>query len=192
MKKVLGFGLALLTAGSLHAYDGSTNSLIGVELGGASFDLENNAGLGDDSQSGALVGVKIGAQSESYRLFVGARYLDISDADLALAYGASLQYLLRVNPQWSIYAGVNAGEVSIEFEDDYDLDREISEFYIGGDVGVNVAISPSLDFEAGVSLMNLNAENSRLVDAATNTYVTYSIDHIVNYHVSLIYKFSID
>lgn len=191
MKKTIAAALILLAGGYAQASNEYSKSLLAVELGGAMFDLQNNSPLyADDSQSYAFTGIKIGAENESYRVFLGARYHMITDFDNVLSYGGSLQYLLRVSPTFNLYAGASAGQMTMDFKEPAERQgamREISQFYYGVDAGVNFSLSPSIDLEVGMSAWNLNAESYR-----SENGITYTIDNIISYNLSFIYKFGLE
>ena len=194
MKQLVILMSAGLLALSLHAGDWKTQSLVAVEGGVSSFDLNNNAGLPSDSQSPASIGLKIGAEAQTYRIFLGGRTYSVSDQfDYANSFGAELQYLFRFSSQFNIFAGINVGLINMEFDDTSSKVREISQGYFGGDLGVNISLNHNFDIEVGVRYMNLNAENTHYVDDGTGTKTpyTYDIDNILNTYVSLIYKFKI-
>ncbi len=194
MKKLVKLISVPLLALSLQAGDWSTQSLVGVEGGVASFDLENNMGHPSSSQSPASFGLKIGAEAQTYRVFLSGRYYSVSDEfDSANSFGAELQYLFRVSSNFNIFAGINAGIMNMEFYDTNKYKREISRGYYGGDLGVNFSVAHNLDIELGVRYMNLNADNTNYIDDGTGNEVpyTYNIDDMVNTYASLIYKFKI-
>ncbi len=194
MKKLIASIAVPLLALSLHAGDWKTQSLVAVEGGVSSFDLNNNIGLPSDSQSPASIGLKIGAEAQTYRIFLGGRTYSVSDQfDYANSFGAELQYLFRFSSHFNLFAGINVGIINMEFDDSAGQVREISQGYAGGDIGVNFSLNHNFDIEAGVRYMNFNAENTRYVDDGTGTKIpyTYDIDNIVTTYVSLIYKFKI-
>ncbi|MEA2111438.1 MAG: outer membrane beta-barrel protein [Campylobacterota bacterium] len=190
MKKLVKLISVPLLALSLQAGDWNTQSLIGIEGGAASFDLENNMGFADNSQSPGSFGLKIGAEGQSYRIFLGGRYYSVSDEfDYANSFGVEMQYLIRFNSNANIFAGLNGGVMNMEFSDSQNRTREVSRGYFGGDLGVNFTLSHNFDIELGVRYMNLNIENTKYED--DDTVNTYSIDNMTNAYVSLIYKFKI-
>ncbi len=193
MKKLVKLIGVPLLALSLQAGDWNTQSLVGIEGGVNSFDLSSNAGL-SDSQSPASFGLKIGAEGQTYRIFLSGRTYSVSDQfDYANSFGAELQYIFRFTSNFNLFAGVNVGIMNMEFDDAQGQVREISQGYAGGDIGVNFSLNHNFDVELGMRYMNLNAENTRYVDDGTGTKTpyTYDIDNMVNTYVSLIYKFKI-
>nr|WP_321267917.1 hypothetical protein [uncultured Sulfurimonas sp.] len=186
----------LLVASSLVAestenskYKYNMNSLVGFEVGYSTFDYERVAGgLTTDKPTVNLNhgGIKIGAESENYRLFLSARAFDAGEFDYARAYGVEFQYLLNVSKMANIYFGVNAGKVDFKLDDKKNSNSvKLGENYIGGDIGVNVHLAKIVDLELGARVMSLNATQN---DGA----VKYDFDNIVTGYASIIYKFQMD
>ncbi|NOR57933.1 MAG: hypothetical protein GQ474_05355 [Sulfurimonas sp.] len=180
-----------LAAGSLDdsKYKFNINSLIGFEAGYSAFDYERIAsGVTTDRKTVNLNhgGIKIGAESDNYRLFLSARAFDGGDFDYARAYGLEVQYLLNFSKMANVYFGVNAGTVDMRFEDKKNSNTvKLSNSYIGGDFGVNVHLGKSADFEVGARVMSLNA-------SATDGAVQYDFDNIVTGYASIIFKYQMD
>ncbi len=197
MKKLVKLISVPLLALSLQAGDWNTQSLIGIEGGVTSFDLDNNNPYGEptsSSQSPTSFGLKVGAEGQSYRIFLSGRYYSVSDEfDYANSFGAEIQYLLRFGSNVNAFAGINGGVINMEFKDNNAYTREISQGYFGGDLGVNFSLNHNFDIELGVRYMNLNVDNTKYVDDGADEQVpyTYSIDNMINTYVSLIYKFKI-
>jgi hypothetical protein len=186
----------LLVASSLTAeltdnsmYKFNINSLIGFEAGYSGFDYERTTSGVTDARETVNInhgGIKIGAESENYRLFLSARAFDGGDFDYARAYGVEVQYLLNFSKMANVYFGVNAGKVDMRFADKTNNKTvKLSNGYMGGDVGVNVHLGKSADFEVGARLMSLNA-------SATDGAVTYDFDNIVTAYASIIFKYQMD
>ncbi len=196
MKKLVKLIGVPLLALSLQAGDWSTQSLVGIEGGVTSFDLDNNNPYGEStssSQSPTSFGLKVGAEAQTYRIFLSGRHYSVSDEfDYANSFGVEFQYLFRFGSNASVFAGINGGIINMEFNDSNAYTREISQGYFGGDLGVNFSVNHNFDVELGVRYMNLNADNTKYVDGVDEQVAyTYSIDNMVNTYVSLIYKFKI-
>ncbi|MDA3907453.1 MAG: hypothetical protein PF437_00040, partial [Sulfurimonas sp.] len=115
-----------------------------------------------------------------------ARAFDGGDFDYARAYGVELQYLLNFSKMANVYFGVNAGKVDMRYEDKTNSNTfKIDDTYLGGDVGVNIHLGESADFEVGARVMSLNA-------TATNGAVKYDFDNIVTGYASIIFKYQMD
>ncbi|MBN2896080.1 MAG: outer membrane beta-barrel protein [Campylobacterales bacterium] len=197
MKKIASL---MAIALSLSAYDGTSKSLAGVEFGYS--QLEYNAddsvlGNGSDNESFGLVGLKIGAENEEARVFIDGHYYNAGgDFDYVNSVGAGLQYLLRATDSVNFFAGINGGLVNIKFSDDgIGRSYELSSAYYGGDLGMNIALQELLDWELGVRFMAINASNTQVyTDTLSGEKVgrEYTMDHMLNFYTSLIFKFYVD
>ncbi|WP_373034970.1 hypothetical protein [Sulfurimonas sp.] len=186
----------ILAASSLAAestydsiYGSDTNSLIGFEAGYSAFDYERTtSGVTDQKKTVNFNhgGVKIGAETNDYRLFLSARAFDGGDFDYARAYGVELQYLLNISKMANVFFGVNAGKVDMKLADKTNSKTvKINEGYVGGDVGVNIHLGKRADFEVGARFMSLNS-------SATDGLVKYDFDNIVTGYASIIFKYQMD
>lgn len=186
----------VLVASSLAAesmddsdYEFKTSSLIGIEAGYSSFDYERStSGVTDQKKTVNFNhgGIKIGAESRNYRLFLSARAFDGGDFDYARAYGVELQYLLNVSKMANIYFGVNTGKVDMKFDDSTNAKSvKLDDTYFGGDVGMNIHLGSRADFEVGARIMSLNA-------SATDGTAKYDFDNIVTGYASIIFKYQMD
>ena len=169
---------------SIYKYN--SYSLLAFEGGYSSFDYESNSTPPVRKSPGfAYGGIKIGAQTENYRLFLSARYCPIDNFDYAYTMGAEAQYLFNFSKMANFYVGVNAGIAEMRFVDATNLTRDISDPYVGGDMGFNIHLGENADLELGVRVMSLNAEN-------TKAGVTYTFDTIASGYTSIIFKFQMD
>ncbi|WP_428738617.1 hypothetical protein [Sulfurimonas sp.] len=156
-------------------------SLIGIEGGGSTFNVDKNTGASKDYTL-ANVGLKIGAQSDDYRAFLSVRYYDNSTFTSMVTYGGELQYLLNVSSMANFFLGVNAGVVDLKMKDADSIERKVSHGYIGGDAGFNVHVGDNLDVEIGARIINVDAQN-------VQTNGTYQYNNLITGYGSLIYKF---
>ncbi len=183
--------VALLLTSPLLAKDESiyqfnSYSLVGLELGISEFDVENDATPPlRETYTFNHGGIKIGAQTENYRLFLSGRYFSIDDFDSAYTAGIEAQYLFNFSKYANLYVGVNTGLAEMKFIDATDVTRTVSDSYIGGDIGFNVHFGNSLDLELGARAMSLDATN-------TKNNITYTFDTIVSGYMSLIFKYQMD
>ncbi len=182
----------LLVASSLVAESSMFDnrySLIGVEAGYSSLEVERN----DNSNPVYMNrhglphgGLKIGAQSKSFRVFLSGRYQAGDDFDYITTYGAEIQYLLNVSTFANIYFGVGAGAVKMRFiSADEIYTRTVSDSYFSGDLGTNIHLGEATDLELGVRVMSLGATN-------TIDNVTYTFDNMITGYASIIFKFKMD
>jgi len=161
MKKIIFFILSLsLTITLSYAEDWKATSLIGFE------------------------GVKIGAQSKHYRVYLSAKYYEINGYDTANSFGGELQYLINLSENTNFFMGVNAGRMNLKF-DSPEGARSFDTPYYGFDLGANFNITDSLGFEAGTRFITLTTEN-------TQQSVTYKLSNMVNMYMSLIFKFTME
>ncbi|MBU1216713.1 porin family protein [bacterium] len=193
MKKVISkIVLAGLVAGTSLVADSSSVfdngiSLIGIEggIGTMKTELESSPAVKKD-YSVPNIGLKVGAEYGSYRVFLSGRYFSQSDFDYITTFGVEGQYLFHVSDAANIFIGVNAGIANMKFlVDGESSSRSISDPYVGGDAGVNFHVNEKFDLELGARVMNLVSENSM-------NGVTYKFDNIVSGYASLIYKFQMD
>lgn len=194
MKRLLKVGLvSLALAGTMayaeaddYSYD--THSLIGIEGGYGSFDLEHGltaTTTTNSSKNYGEFGVKIGAETTNYRLFLSARQYAISGFDQAYSYGAEGQYLINVSNYMNIFVGLNIGTMNFKYETDPTLAKVSSrENYYGGDIGVNLHVMKELDVEIGARYMYFGYSYS--------SNGVGKFDHLINGYASLIYKFEMD
>ena len=160
----------LLLGSSAFATDFSATPLIGLE--GSYGMLDAN---GDQIDMYGM-GIKLGAKSEEYRLFLSARKFQIDGFDSASALGAEVQYLIPLSQSFDIFLGGNVGQMGMKLGN-----REMSTMYYGGDAGVTVALSSLIDLELGGRLMYMDYTH-------TLNSVTYNVDSLVQGYASIIFK----
>jgi len=187
LKKII---LTTLLATTLSAQNFSNGvgsySLVAFETAYSSFNIENDdSTIPMDSYKFVSPSIKIGAQTEEYRIFLSARYHPISDFDYAYTLGGEFQYLLNFSKYANFYLGVSTGVAEMSFIDKKDVIRTISDPYYGGDIGFNIYLKESIDIELGARVMSLNAKNIQ-------DDVTYSFDNIVSGYISIIFKYQMD
>lgn len=186
----------LLVASSLTAegfekskYSYNIKSLIGFEGGYSAFDYERAAGgVTTDRETVNLGhgGIKIGAESDNYRLFLSVRFYDAGGFDYARSYGVAAQYMLNFSKKANFYFGVNGGKVDMRYVDTKNGNTvNIYDDYFGGDLGFNVHLGEDVDVEIGARIMDLNSNTH---DGA----VTYTFDNIVTGYASIILKYQMD
>lgn len=194
MKRLLTGGLIslALAGGMAYAddYTFNTHSLIGIEGGYNSFDMEHGivGSTKNETKEYGHVGLKIGGQTDNYRLFLSARSYEISGFDHANSVGAELQYMANFSESANLFIGFNAGVMNFKYEVDPTLSSvtDKKEYY-GGDLGVNLHLMEEVDFEIGARYMYLGYDKK----FSTGNGVA-KLDHIVGGYASLIYKFKMD
>jgi hypothetical protein len=195
MKKgIYGVALsALLATTTLMAgtseYEVDTYSLVGIEGGYSSFDYERTNAAGNTKRTnGDLLhgGVKIGAQSTNYRVFLSARFFDMDDFDYARMYGVEGQYMFNFSKMANFYIGINAGTTDMKFVDDVNNQSiKVYEPYYGGDAGFNIHFGDLVDWEIGARYLTIDADMDE-------NNIKYSFDHIMMGYTSVIIKFKMD
>ena len=174
---------------SQSEYEVDTYSLVGIEGGYSSFDYERENAAGKVKRTtGDLThgGIKIGAQSESYRIFLSARFFDMSDFDYARMYGIEGQYMFNFSKMANFYIGVNAGTTDMKLIDKKnDQTVKVYKPYYGGDAGFNVHFGDSVDWEIGARYLTVDK-------TIEQDGIKYSFDHIIMGYTSVIFKFKMD
>ncbi len=172
--------------GESKIFDKKSYSLIGIEAGYNSFDVyamdKSGASIFDKKTNFSHAGIKIGAQTQDYRLFLSARYNKINNFDYAYMIGVELQYLINISKEINFFLGVNTGMADMKHADKDGFVRSISDSYFGGDLGINFHLDETMDLELGVKLIELSATNLK-------NDITYTYDSIVTTYISIIFKF---
>jgi hypothetical protein len=175
----------------LHAdlYSFKTDSLVGFEGGYTSFDVEktSNAPSEIKKYNDGEAGIKIGAQTQNYRIFLSIRnYFLGGDYDYFVTYGGEFQYLFNFSKYANFFIGANAGIIDGRFSISGESEsRTISDPYYGGDAGFNFHLGKTFDFEVGARVMVTDAKN-------TKNNITYTFDNLVTGYASIIIKYTMD
>ena len=156
-------GSTLLAQGT--EIDSDTFSLVGLEGSYSSLDYENGTRTDNIQGSESLggLGLKLGAESKDFRIFLGGRYFVDSESkyDYIVTYGAELQYKFNVSQIMNIFVGVNGGIANMKFRaDGEDFSRTLQEPYVGGDVGANIHLGRSVDLEIGARILSIEGDNT--------------------------------
>lgn len=175
MKKSALFIVGVLLSTTLAANPWSTTSLIGIEGGIGQIDADGEA---HNLVSG---GIKVGAQTERLRLFLSGKLYSIDGFESANAIGGELQYLLPLNETFKMFIGLNGGQMSLEVDTTEGI-RKLQTPYFGGEAGINMALSDTVDVEIGGRIISLDYSHSL-------GNVTYSVNSIVQGYASIILKF---
>jgi len=166
-------------------------SLVAIEgtYGGLNVDSEVvSTGLAkNDNVSLAGGGLKIGAQSDNYRLFLSANYYAASNDDYnyVATYGIELDYLIKLSKSFGVFLGVNGGMANIEQIDTTGIKRTSSDPYFGGAAGINIHVSRSVDFELGGRMLIMDISNTR-------NDVKYTYNSLASGYASIIFKFKMN
>jgi len=187
------FAGVVSVAGATTLSAGESYSLVGIEGGFSGVASEvtdktsNPNTYTQDKSSMGNFGLKVGAESKNYRIFLNGRYYS-ADAqyDSLATYGVDLQYKFNFSSAFNIFVGAGAGMANVKFNVPTEaFTRTISDPYYSGDIGINVHINESFDFELGGRYMSLEAVNSK-------SNVDYTFNNIVTGYASIIYKYQLD
>lgn len=171
-----------------HTYN-EIYSFVGIEGGVGRLDVERSDGINPvilkkyDMYS---AGVKIGAQTENYRVYINANYYDADDFDYMATYGVGLQYIFNFSKSMNAFLGVNAGMANMRFLPAGEVNtRTISDPYVGGEAGFNVHLGDDMDLELGARLYSMDASN-------TISDVKYTFDNMITGYASINFKWKMD
>jgi len=195
MKKTL-LACTLLSSSLMADYSDYTYngySLVGVELGYSSMSAEMT------DKSGALpyrdldgdlynAGLKIGAQTGNYRVFLNANIHQDTDGDFdyITTYGVEGQYLFDTFEWGNFFIGAGAGLANMKFKvDGENFSRTINDPYFMGTLGFNFHATDGIDIEVGGRYMELDAVN-------TIDNVEYRFNDIMSVYTSIIFKYQMD
>lgn len=172
-------------AGESDPYTVDTYSLLGFEGGLSSISFERNTPALSDNYIMPHGGIKVGAQSEDYRVFLSGRYYEEQNFDYMTTIGGELQYMFNFSSAMNFFVGVNYGIANIKFTDSSNVSRTVSDPYYGGDAGFNLHMGNAADIEFGARIMSIDAQN-------TKSNVTYQFNTNVSAYVSFIFKYKMD
>ncbi len=164
-------------------YAFQTDSLFAIEGGGSNIGVEHTGGVYDET-SIANIGLKIGAQTESYRVFLSARYYDADNLSTLNTYGGEVQYLFNFSKPVNFYLGANAGVANVKIAIPGDPSESASEMYYGADAGFNIHATELIDVEIGARYLALQE------DVVSTSGAT--VDGIVTAYASVIIKWKMD
>ncbi len=179
MKKVLSkVALATLMAAAPLAasnYSFNTNSLFAVEGSFSSLDVSGVGSSGTyASKDFAGGGLKIGAESDHYRVFIGVRGYDIEDFSYAYSYGVDLDYKFNFSKIMNFFIGINGGQVDMSHKIATGTEK-INEVYYGANLGFNYHYDDLIDLEFGAHGMKIdNFDN--MVSGYGSVIIKYQMD----------------
>ena len=197
MKKKIVSGMAgvlLLTSVYAQAqendpYAFDVESLVGIEGGYTSFDVEKdqaNTPAEITKYHKGEIGMKIGAQTEHYRVFLSVRNYFVNDYDYFVTYGGEAQYLFNFSSAANFFIGVNGGLLDSRFKiAGESTSRTLSDPYYGGDIGFNIHTGKNMDIEFGGRIMASDAKN-------TKNSITYKFDNLITGYMSIIFRYQMD
>ena len=147
-------------------YTYKSQSLFAVE-GGYSF-YNNNV---TREFSDLNFGLKVGAQSKNYRLFINANRDNASNGDNIYRGGLSVQHMFNFSSHANFFVGINAGLTS---GGDLNTGQEYPTYY-GGDIGFNIYGEDNIDYE--IAMRSMKTENFDTITAGYfSVIIKYQID----------------
>jgi len=165
-----------------YSYDGAY-SFVAIESLAGRLDVEGPTSIDKYNMYGG--GVKIGAQTDSYKIYLNANYYDADGFDYMATYGVGLQYMFKFSKVMNAFLGVNTGMANMRFLKSVGTSRTISDPYIGGEAGLNLHLGDDLDLEIGARLLSIDATN-------TINGVTYTFDNMLTGYASINFKWKMD
>ena len=197
LKKVLLAGIFLgtvLTANSSnYMYNGY--SMLAIEGGYSDLaaditDLSDNPGPYEQLNGASYnLGMKIGAQTGHYRVFLSARtYKDSDDNfDYLTTYGIEGQYLFYMFDWVDFFIGAGGGLINAKFNDKSEAyARTINDPYFSGEMGFNIHSGEWMDFELGARYVSMDAANLQ------ENEIEYRLNDMISAYASVIFKFKMD
>ena len=124
-------------------------------------------------------GLKLGGESEDYRLFLSGRFHAVPDYDSVTTLGLEMQYLMRAGENFNVFLGINAGSMWSQLTAG-STEYSTRSTYAGGDAGVNIDITQNFGVELG----------ARLNKSLSNSDNPASIDYLAEAYMSLVLKFT--
>jgi len=159
----------MVTAPLAADYTFDTHSLFALEGGIADLDGE--------SSEIATAGLKIGAQTENYRVFLSARHFNTDDLHSLNAYGAEVQYMFNFSKPVNFFIGANGGQATVKVSSAVSSESSV---YYGGDAGFNIHASELIDVEVGARYMKLQddvmAVDNDIVSAYASVIIKWKMD----------------
>jgi len=188
-------GTSLMADYSDYTYDGY--SLVGVETGYSTIsaemtDLNELLAYQNLDADAYNVGLKIGAQTGHYRVFLNANmHKDTdSDFDYITTYGVEGQYLFTMMPQADFFIGAGMGVANMKFKvDGENFSRTINDPYVLGSLGFNIHATDWIDVELGGRYMEIDATNTKDVGTSRKEY---RFNNMISGYASIVFKYKMD
>ncbi len=188
---------SLLAAMPIMASDdglGLDESLFGIELGYGQLSAETTntnttpATYSEGSTNIPYIGIKLGAQSNNYRVFVNGRYGQDQDDIFDYVMNGEVEgdYMFEFSRYANFFLGVHAGMIYTKFRlPSEPFSRTFSEVYYGGNVGFNFHATPDMDIELGSRFSSIDATNVK-------SGVAYKLTDRISGYCSIIFKYQMD
>jgi hypothetical protein len=171
-------------------YTYNANSLLGFE-GGYTYATADTTGSNyykDGDSNLANLGIKIGAETDNFRVFFGGRYYyDIDENfDYLTTYGIDIQYKFNFSRVANFYLGLGGGVANAKITSDTEnFDRTISDGYYNVDGGFNFHMGDGADFEIGGRYLEIDAHNIK-------NNVDFHLNGLLSAYASLIFRWKMD
>lgn len=190
VKKLLSAWFIFVMSTSLYSIDWDSQSLVGLEFGYGQMQVDGKSSKQTFSKDFNVIpmGIKLGAKNKYSRLFFSVRYLYIPDFDFSSAYGAELQYLFPMGKVVDLFFGANGGLVSLNFNPHNfnpsarSNKRSATDYYFGGDVGVNLNFNSNFALEIGARYTHIDITHIKSLEE-------YTLNPITQGYISFIYKY---
>ncbi|QSZ42624.1 hypothetical protein GJV85_11065 [Sulfurimonas aquatica] len=177
-----------------NRYTDNSKSLFAVEAGynslGTEYTDRNISPVVTTQSTSSLMslGLKIGAQTDTYRVFLSAKYFSDTDNkfDYLTTYGVEGQYLIHTFSKADLFIGLNGGIANAKLILVQDgVSRTISDPYFGAEAGINFHVSGSFDFDIAGRYMGIDALN-------VISKREFTLSDMVGIYTSLTYKWKMD
>jgi hypothetical protein len=194
LKKVL-LAVALL-ATPMMADDsfGTEYSLVGFELGYGSIHSEVTDASGTNvvfkTNDTSLINgaIKLGAQSEHYRVLLSGRYAQDTDSlfDYVMDYEIEGDYLFNFSRYANFFIGIHGGVTYLKFvRPNESFSRTIDSPFYGGNLGFNIHATRFIDVELAGRYSIIDGSN-------TKNNVEYKFTDSYNLYCSIIFKYQLE
>ena len=162
--------IAMMTVAPLMAseYEFKTQSLFALEGGISDTEVQND--------KVGTVGLKIGAQTENYRIFLSVRNYMVDDVSHFNTYGAELQYIFNFSKPVNFFLGANVGQADVKLNATTGAE---SSLYYGADAGFNYHATEMIDLEIGARYMELQEDallDARVATAYASVIIKWKMD----------------
>ena len=166
-------------------YTFDTHSLFAIEAGMSDVTTESVAVMEKDEL--ANVGIKIGAQTDNYRVFLSGRHYQVEDFNSLKTYGIEAQYMFNFSEPVNFFLGANAGKAKMKVgANGVEPSAETTSTYYGADAGFNIHASELVDVEIGARYIAI--QDGLITQGAD----TFEVDRIATAYASLIIKWEMD